>query len=154
MVETNKGGDLVTHSLKTAGASRGLSVVVLGKNERPRHVPGTVYIREVHARGSKEDRAQPLATAYERGRVSHVNGAHLAELEDTITTWEPTPGSRSPDALDALVHAVSELLALASNKPNPSHGFKGLEDANRAIRPVKTVSISSLGGGHDRGGRI
>lgn len=142
VVETNKGGDLVTQNLRAAAAARGLSVVVLGKDERPRHVPGTVYVREVHARGSKEDRAQPLATAYERGKISHVNGANLAELEDTITTWEPVPGQRSPDALDALVHSVTELLGLSSNKGNPGAGFKGLAEANKAIAAPRTQSKS------------
>ncbi len=157
-VERNAGGDMVAEVLRAHADKKGLSVVVLGKDGISRHVPGTVYVKEVHARGSKEDRAQPLATAYERGRVSHVIGVDLEELEDTITTWAPGPNSRSPDRLDALVHAVTELLGLASNRPDPSQGFKGLDEVNRAIQqPTRQTahSISSLGrGGHDPGGRI
>ncbi len=157
VVETNKGGDLVIRNLRADAGPRGLSVVLLGKEERPHRHQNVVYVREVHARGSKEDRAQPIATAYERGRVSHVKGVELSELEDTLTTWEPEKGKRSPDALDALVHAAIELLGLASNKPDPSHGFKGLAEVNRAVQqPTRqtAVSISPLGRGHDPGGRI
>lgn len=159
VVETNKGGDLVTQNLRAHAGRRGLSIVVLGKDERSHRANGVVYVREVHARGAKEDRAQPLATAYERGRISHTNGVELSELEDTLTTWEPVPGQRSPDALDALVHAATELLGLSSNKPDLKAGFNGIEEVSRAIQaPVRShISISDLiggGRGHDRGGRI
>lgn len=155
VVEVNKGGELVTQNLRAHADKKGLNVVVLGKTETPRHVPGTVYIREVHARGPKEDRAQPLATAYERGRVSHVIGADLAALEDLLTTWEPAPGQRSPDALDACVHAVSEILGLANNKPDLSGGFKGIAQASDALArptPPPRNLAALLGGGS--GGRI
>ncbi len=160
VVETNKGGDLVTANLRSAAGKRGLSVVVLGKDETPRHQPGIVYVREVHARGAKEDRAQPLATAYERGRVSHILGTDLQALEDTITTWEPAPGQRSPDALDALVHVGTELLGLLTNKVDRSAGFAGITALAAAINPPAARPRSSggqslsalLGGGS--GGRI
>ena len=157
VVETNKGGDLVTQNLRAEAPKRGLTVVVIGKEERPHRVAGTVYLREVHARGAKEDRAQPLATAYERGRVSHVIGADLRELEDTITTWEPTPGQRSPDALDALVHAATELLGLLANRADPSAAFRGLTEANRAIQQAASGpsrSVARSFGGGSGGGRI
>jgi phage terminase large subunit-like protein len=156
VVETNKGGDLVTQNLRAEAPKRGLTVVVIGKDEKPRRTAGTVYVRETHARGSKEDRAQPLATAYERGRVSHVIGADLRELEDTITTWEPTPGQRSPDALDALVHATTELLGLLTNKGDPAVGFKGIQALAAAVaKPSRgpAKSIAQILGG-DTGGRI
>lgn len=155
VVETNKGGELVTHNLRAHADKKGLSVVVIGKDARPNRVPGTIHVKEVHARGPKEDRAQPLATAYERGRVSHAIGADLAALEDLLTTWEPAPGQRSPDALDACVHAVSELLGLATNKPDPSQGFKGIAEAGKVLQqPPRAVGnlATLLGGGS--GGRI
>jgi phage terminase large subunit-like protein len=125
--ETNKGGDLVPAILRSVAPSRGLSVVMSGPDERPQRRAGTLFIKTVFARGPKEDRAQPVATAYERGRISHVLGADLVELEDILTTWEPKPGSRSPDALDALTHAAVELLDLAGNAaPDPSAGFAGI----------------------------
>lgn len=158
VVETNKGGDLVTQNLRAHAGKRDLTVVVLAKEERPRRTPGIVYVREVHARGAKEDRAQPLATAYERGRVSHVIGVDLTALEDTLTTWEPAPGQRSPDALDAHVHAVTELLGLAENKPDPSTAFKGIAAMGAALALPTTGALprnlATLLGGGGGGGRI
>jgi phage terminase large subunit-like protein len=155
VVETNKGGELVTQNLRAHADKKGLSVVVLGKGETPLHVPGTVYIREVHARGPKEDRAQPLATAYERGRVSHIVGADLAALEDLLTTWEPSPGQRSPDALDACVHAISELLGLANNRPDATLAIQGIAELGKALAkpPRPTKNLATLIGS-DGGGRI
>ncbi len=158
-IETNKGHDLVTYTLRVNSTERGLQVIVLGKEERPRRVPGVVYVREVFARGDKADRAKPVGTAYERQRISHVIGQNLIELENTLTTWVPGGrGDRSPDRLDALTHAVTELLGLASNKADPKVGFVGLAEINRAVQqPTRQTarSISSLGsGGHDPGGRI
>lgn len=155
IVETNRGGDFVAQNLRAAADKRGLRVVVVGKDERPRHVPGVVNVKEVHARGPKEDRAQPLATAYERRRVSHVVGVDLRELEEVLTTWEPQAGKRSPDPLDALAHAATELLGLLDNKPDPRTGFSGILQAGKALTqpPTRGLNISTLLGG-GRGGRI
>jgi phage terminase large subunit-like protein len=155
VVETNKGGDLVTQVLRAGADKRKLSIVVLGKEERPQRAQGVVYIREVHARGTKEDRAQPLATAYERGRVSHVTGAKLTELEDMLTTWEPAPGQRSPDALDAHVHAVTDLLGLLKNTADPAIAFQGLAAANAALtKPSRNPSRNVARSYSSGGGRI
>jgi phage terminase large subunit-like protein len=155
VVETNKGGDLIAQNLRAYAATRGIHVVVLGKHEIPRHDPTTIYIREVHARGAKEDRAQPLATAYERGRVSHVNGVDLSDFEETITTWEPSPGHRSPDALDAAVHGVGELLGFGANAVDNKAGFVGLDQiAKMATETMPHASIASLLIGGDGGGTI
>jgi len=158
IAETNKGGQLVTQNLRAAAKERGLDVIVVGKDERPRPVPGKVFVKEVYARGAKEERAEPVATAYERRRVSHVNGADLASLEDTLTTWEPAPNADSPGDLDALVHACVELLDLSSNVPDPAAGFVGIEQAAKQLQaPPKSTSISTsltavFRGGHT--GRI
>ena len=45
------------------------------------------------------------AALYEQGRVHHVNA--FPDLEDQMCSWEP--GDRSPDRLDALVWACTEL---------------------------------------------
>ena len=161
VIETNKGGDLVAQVLRAAASEQKIDVVVLGKTEKPRHVPGVLYIREVYARGEKADRAKPLSTAYEKGRVSHVQGAKLEELEELLTTWIPTPGRRSPDRLDATVHLMVELLALNDEEPDAKIGFVGLGDVADAIaQPVRTASarrnIATLigWGGGNGGGRI
>lgn len=54
--------------------------------------------------GGKKLRAEPVAMRYEVGRVHHVGV--LAGLEDQQTTWDPTdPKAKSPDRVDAMVHA-------------------------------------------------
>lgn len=134
IVETNKGGALLTQNLRACAKERNLTVIVVDDKWRPQRVPGVVFVREVYGRGSKEDRAQPLATAYERRRVGHVRSAELAALEETLTTWEPALGHRSPDRLDPLVYAVAELLGLSANTPDPAAGMKGIEAMAAALR--------------------
>lgn len=87
LAETNNGGDLVERTIKT--------------------VRRTIPYRKVHASRGKQTRAQPVAALYEQGRVSHVDV--FAELEEQLTTWTPEDGT-SPDRLDALVWALTELL--------------------------------------------
>jgi phage terminase large subunit-like protein len=60
----------------------------------------------MHASRGKQLRAEPVVSLYEQGRVHHV-GVH-AELEEQMTTWVPGIG-RSPDRVDALVYALTEL---------------------------------------------
>jgi phage terminase large subunit-like protein len=162
IAETNKGGDFVAQNLRAAGERRGLTIVVVGKDDRPKRLPGTVFVKEVHARGAKDERAQPVATAYEKGRISHVIGADLSSIEDTLTTWEASPHADSPGDLDALVHGIVELLALGSNVPDrvaaAKAAFKGIPEANAALRAPQRgprPGISRLlGGGGSGGGRI
>ncbi|WP_298442540.1 hypothetical protein, partial [Gordonia sp. (in: high G+C Gram-positive bacteria)] len=53
--------------------------------------------------------AEPVAQAVKTGRVWFARGAQLRQLGAEFTMWEP--GSTwSPGALDAGVHAVTELL--------------------------------------------
>lgn len=146
VAETNKGGQLVTQNLRSAASERGAQVIVLAADERRQHQTGFVYVREVHARGPKEDRAQPMATAYARGRISHVIGVDLTALEETLTTWEPTPGARSPDDLDALTHVITELLGLASNLPDAKLGFPGIVKMQQAAsrREATQVGLAAL----------
>jgi phage terminase large subunit-like protein len=136
IAEINKGGSLVTQNLRAIAKERGLEVIVVGKDERPKRVAGKVFVKEVSARGAKEDRAEPVATAYERRHVSHVIGLNLTSLEDTLTTWEPAPNADSPGDLDALVHAMVELLDL-SKGPDKIGPAAKLDDffAFRKIAP-------------------
>jgi predicted phage terminase large subunit-like protein len=89
IAETNQGGDMVSTVLRACGAT-GLPV------------------RTVHAKRGKVLRAEPVAVLYEQGRVSHVGA--LARLEDQLTTWDPAASSASPDRMDALVYALTEML--------------------------------------------
>lgn len=157
VVETNKGGELLVRNLRASAEDRRMRVVVLGKNEpAPGHTPGVVHVREIYSRGEKADRARPLSTAYERGLVCHVGT--FPELEDTLTTWVPEPGARSPDRLDATVAAAVELLGLiADTKPDPKEALKGIEAVAAAVTGKGRVGppafnlAALLGGGGGRG---
>lgn len=155
VVEINKGGDLCTNTLRLIGQTRGLRVEVVDDKWTPHRLRGVVFVREIYSRGPKEDRAAPLATAYERGRVCHVRGADLSKLEETLTTWEPAPGHRSPDRLDALVHAVGELLGFRTDRPDAKAGFVGIKEVAAALtQPARQPGgVSRLFGG-GTGGRI
>lgn len=85
VAEGNQGGEMVAHVLNTVQAG--------------------LPLRIVHASRGKATRAEPIAALYEQGRISHVGS--LAQLEDQLCTW--TPGAASPDRLDALVWALTEL---------------------------------------------
>jgi phage terminase large subunit-like protein len=63
-------------------------------------------VRIVHATRAKRVRAEPVALLYEQARVRHV-GAFPA-LEDEMTSF--TGDGPSPDRLDALVWALTDLL--------------------------------------------
>lgn len=93
LAEQNRGGELVAANLRAEDRAI------------------VVSVKEVHARGSKAERAMPVATRYEKGRVAHVTGSDLHDLEEQMTLWDPT-SQDSPDRLDALVHAVWELSSL------------------------------------------
>lgn len=88
VAESNNGGNLVEVNLRTVDVN--------------------VPYRAVHAAKGKRTRAEPVAALYEQGKVHHV-GLH-AQLEDQLTTWDPLSSTQSPDRLDALVWALSDLL--------------------------------------------
>jgi predicted phage terminase large subunit-like protein len=71
-----------------------------------REVDREVSFRAVHASRGKRARAEPVAALYEQGRVSHVGS--FPELEDEMCTAPETRDS--PDRMDALVWAVTELM--------------------------------------------
>jgi len=70
-----------------------------------RQVDAGVPVRLVHASRGKQTRAEPIAAIYEQGRIHHV-GAFNA-LEDEMCLW--VPGDASPNRMDALVWAFTEL---------------------------------------------
>jgi phage terminase large subunit-like protein len=142
VVETNKGGEGIAAILRLTAQQRGLQCVTVGKDEKPRHNPRVVSLKERFARGAKEDRAQPAAVAYEAGRISHVEGSDLEALESTLTTWQPAPDAVSPGDLDALAHLANELLDLVLDKPDARTGFQGILAAQRQITaPARPSSV-------------
>lgn len=73
-----------------------------------RAVSPNVPVRLVHASRGKAIRAEPIVALYEQSRVHHVG--EFPELEDQLCQWEPRGREPSPDRLDALVWALSELM--------------------------------------------
>jgi len=86
IAEKNYGGEMVESTIRTADP--------------------TVSYRGVTATRGKEVRAEPVAALYAQRRVHHV-GVFNA-LEDEMMNWQP--GEASPNRLDALVWAVTELM--------------------------------------------
>lgn len=75
-----------------------------------RNVDPDVSYRPVTASRGKQVRAEPVAALYEQGRVHHVGT--FAALEDEMTSW--VPGAQSPNRMDALVWALTELMERGS----------------------------------------
>ncbi len=159
VVERSAGYDAVVANLRARGERTGIAVEVVEKGAPTRHVAGVIYVKEIIAHRQKDVRAEPVASAYEAGRVSHVKGAKLDELEDVMTTWEP--GGPSPDALDALVHGVWELAKLGDKEVHQQYDAKQMRDlaarvaadtgSRRPTSATMALSSRSLGG---RGGGI
>lgn len=100
VAEVNQGGDMVEAVI--------------------RQIDPTVAFRAVRASRGKSARAEPVAALYEQGRVAHAAG--LDRLEEQLCQMTPAGfvGRGSPDRVDALVWAMTELV---------------LDPARRAGRP-------------------
>ena len=66
-----------------------------------------VAYKAVHAARGKLARADPISALYEQGRVHHVGS--FAELEDEMCDFDPITTVKSPNRMDALVWALTEL---------------------------------------------
>ena len=75
-----------------------------------REVDASVPLKCVHATRGKYLRAEPVAAMYQQGRVKHVDPP-VTELEDQMCDFglDGLSSGRSPDRLDALVWALTEL---------------------------------------------
>jgi phage terminase large subunit-like protein len=82
-----------------------------------RQVDANAPLRTVHASRGKLARAEPIAALYEQGRVSHVGT--LPALEDEMCDFGlgGLSSGRSPDRVDALVWALSELMLGRAGRP-------------------------------------
>lgn len=87
--ETNNGGDLVEMNVKRTNQG--------------------VRYKGVHASRGKIVRAEPIAGLYEQGKVHHVGV--FPEMEDQMCSYAPLMQDQmdSPDRMDALVWALTEL---------------------------------------------
>nr|QSE37339.1 MAG: terminase large subunit [Caudoviricetes sp.] len=95
VAERNQGGEMVRYTFKT--------------------VDETIPIKLVHASRGKFARAEPVSALYERNRVKHLKG--LDALEDQMVQWCPLGSVGSPDRLDAMVWAVTELALKGIARP-------------------------------------
>ncbi len=84
--EVNNGGELVESLLRS--------------------IDPDISYKAVRASHGKTARAEPVAALYEQGKVFHL--AHFRELEDEMCSYVPG-ADKSPDRMDALVWAVTEL---------------------------------------------
>jgi len=90
VAERNNGGEMVELTIRNCDRS------------------GSAAVSTVWASRGKVTRAEPISALYEQGRVHHVGDPKkFDDLEDQQCTWEP--GLDSPDRLDALVWAITEL---------------------------------------------
>lgn len=80
-----------------------------------RSVDRNVPVRMVVASRGKQLRAEPISALYEQHRVHHVGDFPL--LEDQMCGWNPAENGPSPDRVDALVWACTELLAKPQARP-------------------------------------
>ena len=89
VAEVNQGGEMVETILRTIDPS--------------------IPVRSVHAQRSKWTRAEPVALLYEKERVFHAKP--FSELEDQMCAFGPDGLAQgvSPDRVDALVWAITEL---------------------------------------------
>lgn len=94
--EVNNGGDLVEANIRAVA-------------------PNVPY-RGVRASRGKAVRAEPIAALYEQARVHHVGT--FPQLEDQMCSFVPGSDQKSPDRMDALVWAVTELLIDMDQQPS------------------------------------
>lgn len=103
VAEKNFGGEMVEHTLRTSG-----------------YRDARILVKQT--RRSKMLRAEPLVGRYEKdsGHVHHVGA--FVNLETQMTEWQPYEDDDSPDRVDALVYAATELMrgALPAAVSNPA----------------------------------
>jgi phage terminase large subunit-like protein len=86
-----------------------------------RQIDALVPFRAVHARASKGARAEPVAALYEQGRVAHLRGLSHLEEQMFLMTAQGFSGRGSPDRVDALVWALTELIIAPAEKYRRPH---------------------------------
>jgi len=93
----------------------------------------SVPYKEVTASRGKAARAEPVSALYEQGRVSHLPG--LAQLEDemVLMTASGFMGIGSPNRVDAMVWALSEVM-LAHQAPKMDDGPVAIPSMRTAFR--------------------
>ena len=119
--EANNGGDMIGLLLK--------------------QVDTNVSYKKVTASRGKQVRAEPISALYEQGRVHHVG--MFEKLETQMCEWTPDM-AKSPDRMDALVWALTEL----SENGNAMIGLAALANfcPNCAMPAPKSAIICPICG--------
>jgi len=97
VIERNQGGDMCREVLKSVR-------------------PGLPVI-EVHATRGKHVRAEPISALYSLGQISHIGTFQKLEDQMCLMTSAGYEGEGSPDRVDALVWAFTELFPAIIKKP-------------------------------------
>jgi len=111
--EVNNGGDMIESTI--------------------RNVEPNIPFRAVHASRGKAIRAEPVSALYEKRKVHHVGT--FARLEDQMCTmtsdFDRTKAKYSPDRMDALVWALTELNSVVID--DDLGGFASVEKPPQAL---------------------
>ena len=97
VVETNQGGDLLVQTFKGIDAR--------------------VPVKKVYASRGKYVRAEPVSVLYAEGRVAHVGEYPDLERQMCDFAADGLSHGKSPDRLDALVWAITELMLTDKTRP-------------------------------------
>jgi phage terminase large subunit-like protein len=98
VAEVNQGGDMVE------------SII--------RNIAPNISYKKVHATRGKAIRAEPISALYEQKRIHHIGCFN--ELEDEMLNFDPALGrnQKSPNRMDALVWALTELFGNSFKTPS------------------------------------
>ncbi len=125
VAEVNQGGALVRNAINA--------------------IDPNVKVLEVHSKHGKALRAEPIILSYEQDRIHHIG--FLTELESQMTTWIPGEG-KSPDRVDALVHALTALLV------KPPAGFVGGKLTAKSLSSRRLPSLRNSAMSKSSGGKL
>lgn len=122
--EINQGGNMVENTIKTLSPN--------------------IPFRGVHAKRGKILRAEPVSSLYDEGRISHVGV--FPDLETEMTTYTGAVGEKSPNRLDAMVYAVSELFPIGMSSQRDLFGSEKLTfyDEEFDFTGAKTFSVIKI----------
>ena len=125
VAEVNNGGEMVENTL--------------------RMLDSNIAFTAVHASRGKVTRAEPVSALYEQGRAHHVGT--FPQLEDQMTNFtsdfDRAVAGYSPDRVDALVWAFTELLV------EPMNGYAFYEVARRMAAGETKAQIAGIVKGKD-----
>lgn len=115
--ETNRGGEMVERVLRS--------------------VQPNISFKGVHATRGKITRAEPVAALYQQGKVHHVGS--FSSLEDQMCEYV-ADGATSPDRMDALVWALTELAI--KDEPGLLGFYREMAAKKRAADAARGLGVS------------